>query len=296
MIAALNSWRALLVREYREHRIAFLYVPIGILAVLVLASIASLAGNRTRIFLAAVAPDSLKLFEFGALLILALWFAYLIVTLFFYFGDAFSADRRNNAMFFWKSMPVSDLKILASKFLAGVTIFPALIFAVALVATAAYLVLIEAGVSLLGLTPMAPLTLIASLVQVAMFAAVNLLLSLLWYAPFMAWVGGLSTVFGRWSLPLAFVIPGLASVIENIVFLGQGPRGGYIWAYLGQRWQFGLDGADYSRMLMSEAPFDAATFISAVWSRIDWWSMAGGLVFAVVVTWLASEYRRRRIA
>ena len=42
----------------------------------------------------------------------ALWLAYLAVALFFYFGDAFSADRRNNAMLFWKSMPVSDLKIL----------------------------------------------------------------------------------------------------------------------------------------------------------------------------------------
>jgi ABC-2 type transport system permease protein len=295
MIASLVSWRALLVREYREHRVAFLYVPAGILVVLALASAASLAGSHTRLFLAAVAPDSLKLFEFGALLIFALWFAYLVVTLFFYFGDAFSADRRNNAMFFWKSMPVSDLKILSSKFLAGVTIFPALVFVVAVIAALAFLVVIEIGETVIGLTPAAPFALLQSLGQICVFAIVNLVLSLFWYAPFMAWVGGLSTVFGRWSLPLAFVIPGLASVIENIVFFGQGPRGGYIWGYLGQRWQFGLDGGDFSRMLMTDAPFDAATFISAVWARIDWWSMGGGLVFAVVVTWLASEYRRRRI-
>ena len=156
MIAALISWRALLVREYREHRVAFLYVPAGILVVLALASAASLAGSHTRLFLAAVAPDSLKLFEFGALLIFALWFAYLVVTLFFYFGDAFSADRRNNAMFFWKSMPVSDLKILSSKFLAGVTIFPALVFAVAVIAALAFLVVIEIGETMLGPAPGIP--------------------------------------------------------------------------------------------------------------------------------------------
>jgi len=295
MIAVLTSWRALLVREYREHRVAFLYVPVGILVALALASLASLTGSHTRMFLAAVSPDSLKLFEFGTLLIFALWFAYLVVTLFFYFGDAFSANRRSNAMFFWKSMPVSDLKILSSKFLAGVTIFPALVLAVAIVAALAFLVVIEVGEQIIGLPPASFVTLVTSLGQIIVFAVVNLALSLLWYAPFMAWVGGLSTVFGRWSLPLAFVIPGLASVIENIVFLGQGPRGGYIWGYLGQRWQFGLDGADYSRMLMTDAPFSAATYIAALWSRIDWWSMAGGLIFAVIVTWLASEYRRRRI-
>ena len=53
-----------------------------------------------------------------------LWGVYLLVTLFFYFADAFSADRRNNAMLFWKSMPVSDLKMLTSKMLAGLAVLP----------------------------------------------------------------------------------------------------------------------------------------------------------------------------
>ena len=57
-----------------------------------------------------------------------LWFVYLMVALFFYFADAFNADRRNNAMLFWKSMPQSDFKMLMSKMLAGMTILPALIF------------------------------------------------------------------------------------------------------------------------------------------------------------------------
>jgi multisubunit Na+/H+ antiporter MnhE subunit len=30
--------------------------------------------------------------------------------------------------------------------------------------------------------------------------------------------------------------------------------------------------------------------------QINWTSMISGIVFAVVVVWLASEYRRRRIA
>ncbi len=60
-----------------------------------------------------------KGFEFGFLALSALWMVYLMATLFFYFADAFSADSRNNAMLFWKSMPQSDFKILASKLTAG---------------------------------------------------------------------------------------------------------------------------------------------------------------------------------
>jgi uncharacterized membrane protein len=59
--------------------------------------------------------DALKIYELGYLVLLALWLAYLAVALFFYFGDAFSADRRNNAMLFWKSMPITDAKILTSR-------------------------------------------------------------------------------------------------------------------------------------------------------------------------------------
>ena len=60
-------------------------------------------------------------FDVGYAGIALLWFGYLLIALFFYFADAFSADRRNNAMLFWKSMPQGDFKILLSKLVAGLT-------------------------------------------------------------------------------------------------------------------------------------------------------------------------------
>jgi ABC-2 type transport system permease protein len=292
----LKSWRALLGREYLEHRIAFLYFPAGILALLTLSAISGLFTNRVRLAFAPFAPSAIKLFEIGDLLLLALWFAYLTVTLFFYFGDAFSADRRNNAMFFWKSMPVSDLKILSSKFLAGVTLFPAIVFGAGLVSGLIYFALINVAAALIpGFSAVNPSLLFASYLQIAAYALVHLALALLWYAPFLAWVGGLSTIFGRWSLPLAFVIPGLLSVVENLAFFGAGPRGGYLWTYLAQRWQFGLTGEQYGQVLLNDGPFDAATYISALVAQIDWPSMGAGLIFAALVIWGASEYRRRRL-
>jgi ABC-2 type transport system permease protein len=294
----LKSWRALMVREFLEHRMPFLYFPLGIVALLVLSGVSSLGFNKVRLISGLpVAGSGAKIFELGYLVLIAMWLAYLAVTLFFFFGDAFSADKRNNAMFFWKSMPVSDLKILASKFFTGVLLFPAIILGIAAVTGLIFYLWVNvATLAVPGLISADPLAALATFVQVSIFAIAHTTLALLWYAPFLAWVGGLSTVFGRWSLPLAFVIPGLIVVLENVAFLGNIPRGGYFWAFLSQRLQYGLSDLDLGRLVMSSAPFDAVTWIGRLAADTDWLQMGEGVVFAALVMWLASEYRRRRIA
>ena len=292
----IRSWWALLRREYLEHRAPFLYVPIGIVVLLVVSVGGSIAAKRIQVLAGVVTPDALKIFELGYFLLLGLWFAYLVVTLFFYFGDAFAADRRNNAMFFWKSMPVSDLKMVLSKMLAGTFLFPLLILIVAAVTGLVFYAIVNIGAVVVpGLFAPEPYVTLQSFGQITIFAAVYLFFAVLWYAPFMAWVGGLSTIFGRWSLPLAFVIPGLIAVVENLVFFGQGPRGGYVWNYIANRWQFGLPGTAYVAVATEPTPFGAQTFIDLLTRHIDWLAMGEGLVFAAIVLWLAAEYRRRRI-
>lgn len=291
----LRSWRALFVREYLEHRIAFLWFPLGIVALLAVAVISALGLNRIRVD-SFLLPEALKVYEIGYLVLLALWLAYLAVSLFFYFGDAFAADKRNNTMFFWKSMPISDLKMLVSKFLSGLFFFPGVIFVVAMVTGLMFYLAVNVASFLLpGFALLDPITALGAFVQITLFGIVYYVLMLLWYAPFLAWVGGLSTVFGRWSLPLAFVIPGLLAVIENIALFGQGPRGGYILQYLGYRFNFGFTDEEYQLLVLNSLPFDAGTFITRLLAHIDWLQMGLGVVVAAALIWLASEYRRRRI-
>jgi ABC-2 type transport system permease protein len=298
MMTAFTSWRALFVREYLEHRMAFLWAPLGIVALLALAAFSAIGLNRVRFFEDIPFIGASKIYEMGYLVLLALWLAYLGVALFFYFGDAFAADRRNNAMLFWKSMPVTDAKILASKTFAGLLIFPAIILVVCMVTGLLYYLMVNIGAYLLpGLGFLSPIDGILAFVQITLFGVACFLLSMMWYAPFFAWVGGLSTVFGRWSLPLAFVIPGLLIVIENVSFFGQGPRGGYIWNYIAFRWNNdALNEADFELMLMNSQPFSAGFYFNRLMQGTDWTQVGIGLAFAAVVIWLASEYRRRRIA
>jgi ABC-2 type transport system permease protein len=147
-----------------------------------------------------------------------------------------------------------------------------------------------------GLLLPSPGDALLSFVNISIFAFVYTALALLWYAPFLAWVGGLSAVFGRWSLVLAFLVPGLLAVVENIVFIGQIPRGGYVWGYLSQRLGFGLAEPDYMVLLIPLRNFSAPDFVARLWGHIDWIGMGTGVIFTVLVLWLASEYRRRRIA
>ena len=302
----MRTMTALIKREYLEHKGAFLYAPAVLFGLFTLAMVSALAFNKVRLPVDVETHSTLKIFEVAFLGTGWMWFIYLMVTLFFYYADAFNADRRNNAMLFWKSMPVSDFTVLASKMLTGLTLFPMVIFAM----------IIATGLVLYGTTTAAVIALpmldvpgvaemLGSAVQVIAFSLTYLVLGLLWYAPFFAWVGVLSTVVGRWSIPLAFLIPGLAVLGENLIFRGlsgvigdflmpgSGPRGGYILSYLHERSEFGPDGRLMRSWFGAEQPFDALANIADLVASIDWAQMAAGLIFAGIVVYLASEYRRR---
>jgi ABC-2 type transport system permease protein len=293
----MKSLVALIKREYLEHRGAFLYAPGVILGIMTLVLVFGIASNRFQMHQEIGVPSALKFFEFGFLAVGALWSMYLFAALFFYYADAFSADRRNNAMLFWKSMPVTDFKMLASKSLAGLTIFPALIFgAYLLTGILIYVVTMITAMILPRLGVPGIFEFLSSGFQIGLFALVSVVAALLWYAPFFAWVGALSTVFRRWSIPLAFLIPGLIGLAENLIFNDTGPRAGYFLSYLRERLQFGIDDLQIERAMFSDTPFNATEMITRFLTTIDWAQLVGGLIVAALLVYASSEYRRRTVA
>lgn len=296
----MKSLVALLKREYLEHRGAFLYAPAMILGLMTLVLAFGLASNRFQWHQEVGLPSALKIFEFGFLAVGLLWCMYLMAALFFYYADAFSADRRNNAMLFWKSMPVTDFKVLASKMLAGLTVFPALVF-LAYLLSGVLIYAVTVVVTVMALPLFAAPSLIdtlSSAVQISGFALVALVCALLWYAPFFAWVGALSTAFRRWSIPLAFLIPGLVGLAENLLLNDpNAPRGGYVLHYLGERLKFGKerDELQLHSAIFSDGSFNAAEVIPRFLSQIDWTQLVGGVIVAALLVYAASEYRRRTV-
>jgi ABC-2 type transport system permease protein len=293
----MKSLVALIKREYLEHRGAFLYAPGVILGIMTLVLVFGIASNRFQLHQEIGVPPALKFFEFGFLAVGLLWCMYLLAALFFYYADAFSADRRNNAMLFWKSMPVTDFKVLAAKSLAGMTILPALIFAAFLLTgVLIYIVTMITALMLPRLGVPSIFEFLSSAVQISGFALVALAAALLWYAPFFAWVGALSTVFRRWSIPLAFLIPGLIGLAEKLVFDFDGPRAGYFLSYLSERMKFGSDNMQFEAAIFNDASFNAPVMISRFLADIDWSQLVGGLIVAALLVYASSEYRRRTVA
>jgi ABC-2 type transport system permease protein len=305
----MKSMLAMIHREYLEHRGAFLYAPAVIVVLFAVAIAAALGFNKVRMPFNIDEVSALRFFELAFLGIGFLWLVYTMVALFFYYADAFNADRRGNSLLFWKSMPMSDFRVLMSKMLAGMTLLPALIFGA----------LIVTGLVLYGLTGLAVTVLprlvvpgvaeiATSAVEIGSFSLIYLALSLLWYAPFFAWVGALSTAVGRWSIPLAFLIPGLAVLAENLFFRGlsdiffnvafgtNGPRGGYILEFLGRRASFGFDENHLETVFRDGQPVNGWELTSQLLATIDWTQLAGGVIVAVLLVFMASEYRRRIIS
>jgi ABC-2 type transport system permease protein len=293
----MRAMTALIKRELLEHRAMFLYAPAILLLVLTIVVLMGLFNRAPEFTASDVSLSGMVLIyqialagAFGA------WSIYTGIGLFFYYADAFSADRRNNALLFWKSMPQSDLKVLTSKALAGLTVFPVLIIG--------YAVLTGIVIYVLGLVAALRFPIIAppsfgeslvTLGQMSVVGIVYLVLAILWSAPFLAWVAGLSTLFGRWSIPLAFLIPGAVVFLEYLNGLGQRGDPQPIADFLAWRFDTFVDERAVFGSLIGPESGGPWRMLQVIFDSVNWVHMGIGIVFAIVIVTLASEYRRRRI-
>ncbi|HVW94316.1 MAG TPA: hypothetical protein VHB74_17125, partial [Devosia sp.] len=191
----------------------------------------------------------------------------------------------------------TDFKILMSKFAAGLTIFPLLVFIACLVCGLLLVgfVLLAPGIMGVATVVPSPGFLLRGWGGMTLVLFGYLVLALLWYAPFLAWVGMLSTFVGRWSIPLAIGIPLLLSTIEGLFDFTSAPGGSYILNYLRWRGDFRYDTEPLFEAIFALASFDPWKTIGALLAGYDWPQMLIGLVFAVSVIFVASLYRRRVI-
>lgn len=135
---------------------------------------------------------------------------------FFYFLDALYADRRDRSVLFWKSLPVSDLQVVGSKYLTGIVAIPLLTVLVFLVTAVLVTTIGGAGLMLGGagageLLASAP----AALARVTTMLLYTLVFQALWYAPIDGWLLLVSAFAKRAVLGWALLPPLLVVVAER---------------------------------------------------------------------------------
>ena len=292
----MKAFFALVQREFIEHRGAFFIAPLVLVGVVFALTLLAFSVDRldTRFSgqLLSVVPT--WVFEAGFAGLAGAWLLYTGFVLFFYCADGFAADKRNNAMLFWKSMPVSDFKVLLSKLAAAMTILPGAVFAVALVSIllmfgVAYITTMVAGLGNAGLFG----AIAGIYAQGTLTFLVILVCGLLWYLPYMALVGAMGGAVGRWAIPLALLLPTMVSALEWVTLGGLHPFATRTWAYLDYRSRVPIPTDHLDRVFEGQEPFNATLFITNFLQSMDWLQVGIGAVFAAVVLYLASEYRRR---
>lgn len=295
----MKAFAALVHREFIEHRGAFLFGPLILVAITFVLTVLAFSVNRldTRLAgqLATVVPT--WVFEAGFAGLAVAWMLYLGFVLFFYCADGFAADKRNNAMLFWKSMPVSDLKVLLSKLAAALTILPGAVFGVALLSivlmfAVAYVTTMVGGLGNAGLFG----SIAVIFVQMALVFLVVLACALLWYLPYMALVGAMGSVVGRWAIPLSFLLPTIISALEWVTLGGRHPFETRTWAFLNYRSQLPVSFDYLESVWDGNAPWNSAVFLTDLLQKFDWLQVGIGAVFALGVIYAAAEYRRRSAA
>ncbi len=305
-----KSELAILKKELIEHKGSFFIAPAILSSIFfVLLLMQGLFGSHGQ--LVSFADEALIASYMSNTIFFAI---YMGITLFFYYADAFSADRKNNSLLFWKSMPISDLKILGLKFIVGTLVVPIVILGWIMIGSVlSYLI----GVINIGSFGefIAPWTVILFILKLASVTLIMLLVVMLWLTPFYAWVAFLSVFFKKWSIALAFVIPLVLIVMEEIIFF-DGLDHSFIGSFLSQRLVEIFDmttlAKDSQLHEMDNINFDfedaqrTTSFANIVidklysnlWqllSHVKWVSLMGGLIISGVFVYVGSEYRRRFI-
>ncbi|HWP94233.1 MAG TPA: ABC-2 transporter permease [Gammaproteobacteria bacterium] len=124
----------------------------------------------------------------------ALFFLVLMAVLFFYALDALYSDRRDRSVLFWKSLPVSDLETVLSKFVTAVFVAPLVTVAIVMAANALWSLIAAAFLAGLGaerwatiLSPVAYVVGLVKLTGAALAASLVLMPVLAWLLLASAW-------------------------------------------------------------------------------------------------------------
>ncbi|HUI61008.1 MAG TPA: hypothetical protein VLX90_12335 [Steroidobacteraceae bacterium] len=289
-------WHTLLMlvrRELWEHR-ALWMTPLLVAGLLVACSFAMhsvtididgdpalqvTSGNRQALF---------ALMQWG---LTVPQYVVMAILLSFYLLDCLYAERRDRSILFWKSLPVSDAATVTSKLLVALLVVPLGVYLLAMLTNLLFSA-IWFGRAAFG-RPL-PLTVSWDTVvwlKVQALTLAGLLISILWYAPFAAYLLLVSAWARRSVFVWATLPPVIAMLVERVAlgthylrdFINYRTWGVWASLHLEDAVRRSVLGGSH-KILSLPMLFDSIGF-GGVLANIDLWlglAVAGGLTFATV--------------
>lgn len=211
-------------RELWENRLIYI-APLAAAVIFLIALLINLITVRHRMHGSTWAinlGDLQKPFALPHELSAALIMGIALVVGIFYSLDALYGERRDRSILFWKSLPVSDLTTVLSKFSIPLLIIPVLSYAIAVVTQ--FIMLLLASAVLVG----SGANIAALWTQQSFFRSTldlfyhMLTVHGLWYAPLYAWLLLVSAAAPRapfvWAVLPPFVIWGVEKIAFNTTY------------------------------------------------------------------------------
>jgi len=204
----------------------------------------------------------------------------------FYCLDALHGERRDRSILFWKSLPVSDLTTVLSKFSIPFVVIPIVVFGTIVIMQLMMRVLSTIILATNGMSA-APVWNRVPLAEMTLVLLYGMATVVIWYAPIFGWLL-LVSAWARRNTFLWAVFPPIAiCVVEWIVF-----HTGHFAAMLGHRFNsfrqaFDIVPDDGSGVIIPLSQLTPGRFLSSP----DLWI---GLAFAAAFLAAAIQLRRYR--
>ena len=282
---------AMLVRrEFWEHR-ALWIAPLVVAALMVVSAfVASVKYSLTHADMHHDGSEGMTMFSVMQSAVSMPLALVTLIVLSFYLLDCLYAERKDRSILFWKSLPVSDNLTVLSKLLVALLVVPLGVFALGLLVSLSFVGLWELNAAFGRLPPIPGWDTLAWLKgEMALLAC--LMVGVLWYAPFAAYLLVVSAWARRSPFLWATVPVVLAPLLERMAFgttyLGKllAYRTYGIWQTLFPYPHGGHGRADALASMFGQLRFGAA------FSDIDLWL---GLAVTAALVFVAVRLRRYR--
>ncbi len=214
--------KALVQREFWEHRGAFIKTPI-IISIVFLVLI--VGGYFTAMFfvgktgseeitaqgineLTGLTKEQLTMFWSGELIGLSLLFTFvLFIVMFFYILGSLYNDRKDQSIMFWKSLPISDVQTVGSKLFTAMFVVPLVYMAVLSVLFVIILILVSIALLFHGLNPIQLVWTTIPVIQGVGLMLTGIFVQMIWALPIYGWLIFCSSFRKRRPFLFAVFVP-----------------------------------------------------------------------------------------
>ncbi|MGE0621139.1 MAG: hypothetical protein AB7I04_20305 [Pseudomonadales bacterium] len=230
----MTAFLTLLKREWLEARTPFLWFPLGTLAVLVGVSLLAVLfwgfgevnvyiqseGNAPNYFFINQWSERdwlLRMRSFRSLVAAPFYVVYLAAAAFMLLGALYD-ERRDRAVLFWKSLPVTDLVTVLSKLVLAAWIAPAVVIVCVVAAQVFLLAVFSVYLASSELGDPWLLWQHAGLMGGAAHLVLGFLIQGLWVLPIAGYLLLVSVAAGRQPLLWALLLPIPVAIVEYVIF------------------------------------------------------------------------------